>query len=76
MTTKVAWTPIAIERIDDIFDGHYPAKRKAKDLARLFQEHGLDITKPHEKEYQRESQQWLLRPTETGELITIDALQP
>jgi hypothetical protein len=76
MTTQIAWTPIPIEKIDDICDGNYPAKRKERDLARLFHEHGLDITKPHEKLNKPGDEVWKFRPDSSGELITVDALQP
>jgi hypothetical protein len=76
MTIKTAWTHIAIERIDDICDGNRNAEKQAEALARLFQQRGLDITKPHEKLYKKKPEAWLFRPADTGELITFDALQP
>jgi transposase len=76
MIIKTAWTHIAIERIVDIFDGNRNAEKQAEALARLFQERGLDITKPHEKLYKKQPEAWLFRPADTGELITVEVLQP
>jgi hypothetical protein len=71
---EAGWTPIGFSIIDDL-RGDYPTPEKqAVALASLFEQRGLDITKPHRKTYEQEHDVLFFKQDDAGELIVLDAL--